>query len=67
MDKKPRCRPFQFRLRTFILIVAIAAVQCAVCLPMLREWQSRRELERKLQEVMKLMRRDIGSAIESDS
>jgi hypothetical protein len=31
-------RRFQFRLRTLLLVVAIAAVICAACLPMIREW-----------------------------
>ena len=31
-------RRFQFRLRTLLLAVTVAAVICAVCLPMLREW-----------------------------
>src|SRR5665213_3508425 len=35
---KPHFR-FQFRLRTLLVVVTIVAVQCAVCLPMLREWQ----------------------------
>jgi hypothetical protein len=30
------CHHFHFRLRTLFIIVAIAAVECAVCLPMLR-------------------------------
>jgi hypothetical protein len=38
----PRPR-FQFRLRTLLLIVLIATVECAVCLPMLKEWQWRRD------------------------
>jgi hypothetical protein len=33
-------RRFQFRLRTVMLLAAIVAVQCAVCLPMLKEWQA---------------------------
>jgi hypothetical protein len=38
--KPPR---FQFRLRTLLLLVTILAVQCAVCLPMLREWRKQNE------------------------
>ncbi len=34
-------RRFQFRLRSLLLIVAIVAVQCAVCLPALKERQKR--------------------------
>jgi hypothetical protein len=30
---------FQFSLRTLFVVATIIAVQCAVCLPMLREWQ----------------------------
>jgi hypothetical protein len=41
---KRKRRWFQFSLRTLLLVVVtIAAVQCAVCLPMLREWQERVE------------------------
>jgi hypothetical protein len=39
----PRLR-FQFRLRTLILFTAIVAVQCAVCLPALKEWQAQKDL-----------------------
>jgi hypothetical protein len=44
----PKCkrRWFQFRLRTLLAVVAIVAVQCAVCLPMLREWRAAREWDR---------------------
>ena len=37
-DQPPPRRRFQFRLRTLMLAVTIAAVICAVCLPMIREW-----------------------------
>jgi hypothetical protein len=37
----PPRRRFQFRLRTLFVIVTIVAIQCEVCLPMLREWQAR--------------------------
>jgi hypothetical protein len=40
-------RRFQFRLRTVFLIVAIVAIECAVCLPMLREWKERDEYRRE--------------------
>ena len=40
MADQPSCRRrFQFHLRTFFVIVVIVAVQFAVCLPMLKEWQ----------------------------
>ncbi len=42
---------FQFRLRTLMLIVAIVAVQCAVCLPALKEWQ-RIEQWRRIEEAL---------------
>ena len=32
-------RWFQFSLRSLLVIVAVVAVQCGICLPMLREWQ----------------------------
>jgi hypothetical protein len=37
---------FQIHLRTLFLIVTIVSVQCAVCLPALREWQSLQKLRR---------------------
>jgi hypothetical protein len=39
-------RRFQFRLRTLMLLAAILAVQCAVCLPALREWQAQKEVSK---------------------
>ena len=45
---KLKRRRFQFRLRTLIVVMAIVAVQCAVCLPMLREWKERDEYRREL-------------------
>jgi hypothetical protein len=36
---KRKRRRFQFRLRTLFLAATIVAVQCAVCLSMLKEWQ----------------------------
>jgi hypothetical protein len=41
----PKCnrRLAQFRLRTLMLLTAIVAVQCAVCLPALKEWQAQNE------------------------
>ena len=48
-DQLPPRRRFQFRLRTLLLLVSIVAVQCAVYLPALREWQKRRELERSIE------------------
>jgi hypothetical protein len=32
-------RRFQFRLRTVFVVVTIVAVQCAACVPTLKEWQ----------------------------
>ncbi len=43
---------FQFRLRTLLLIVAIVAIQCAVCLPSLKEWQKRRDLDEARREAV---------------
>ena len=43
-DQPSRRRRFQFRLRTLFVIVTILAVECAVCLPMLREWEANRNL-----------------------
>ena len=44
---KRKRRWFQFSLRTLLVVVTVAAVKCAVCLPMLREWQ-RREAVRQI-------------------
>jgi Tfp pilus assembly protein FimT len=46
-------RRFQFRLRTLFVIVTIVAVQCAVCLPMLKKWQ-RHEQMRRIVEALNL-------------
>jgi hypothetical protein len=35
----------RFRLRTLFVFMTILAVQSAVCLPMLREWQKNQEIE----------------------
>ena len=45
-DQPSPHRRFQFRLRTLFVVAAIVAVQCAVCLPMLKEWQAQREIPR---------------------
>jgi hypothetical protein len=39
-------RRFQFSLWTLFVAVAIVAVQCAVCLPILKEWQDRQQIKR---------------------
>jgi hypothetical protein len=36
---KRKRRWFQFSLRTLMIVVAIVAVQCAVCFPALKGWQ----------------------------
>jgi hypothetical protein len=46
-------RRLQFSLRTLLVILTIVAFQFAVCLPMLREWQSRRERTHSLVERLK--------------
>jgi hypothetical protein len=38
---KRKRRWFQFRLRTWFVVMTILAVQCAVCLPPFRNWQRR--------------------------
>jgi hypothetical protein len=40
---KSKRRWFQFRMRTLLVAVTVVAVQCAVCLPALREWHTRKE------------------------
>jgi len=40
----PKLRWFQYRLRTIFTVVTIVAVQCAVCFPMLREWECAKKL-----------------------
>jgi hypothetical protein len=40
---KPRRRWFQFRLRTLLIGVAVAAMLCPVGTHYLREWQKSRE------------------------
>jgi hypothetical protein len=41
---KRRRRWLQFSLRTLLIVTTIVAVQCAVCLSMLREWKASRHL-----------------------
>jgi hypothetical protein len=36
----PKLRWFQYRLRSLLIVMTIVAVQCAVCFPMLRAWES---------------------------
>jgi hypothetical protein len=55
---KRKRRWFQFSLRTVIVVVTIVSVQCAVCLPMLREWQQRRQQEAEIDELIKLVPTD---------
>jgi hypothetical protein len=47
-EPKRKRRWSWFRLRTLLLIVAIVAVECAICLPPLRKWQADRERKRAL-------------------
>jgi hypothetical protein len=48
-------RRFQFRLRTLFVVAAIVAVQCAVCLPMLRNWEARREYRERVRWTIQVM------------
>ena len=57
---KRKRRWFQFSLRTWFILVAIAVVQSAVCLPMLREWQQRRQEEAEFDELVKLIKSTIA-------
>jgi Tfp pilus assembly protein FimT len=52
---KRKRRWFQYSLRSLLIVVAIAAVQCAVCLPLLREWQQRRQQQADSEELIKLI------------
>ena len=52
---KRKRRWFQFSLRTLMLAVTIIAVQCGVCVPMLREWQQTRQEEANFDELVKLI------------
>lgn len=38
-------RRFQFRLRTLFLVMTTVAVQCAVCLPGVKEWEKQEQLK----------------------
>jgi hypothetical protein len=42
---KRKRRWFQFSLRTLVIGVTIVAVQCAVCVPMVEEWQESQQRE----------------------
>jgi hypothetical protein len=50
---KRKRRWFQFSLRTLFVVVATLAVECAVCLPMLREWQKSQQREFAKRQVVK--------------
>jgi Tfp pilus assembly protein FimT len=54
---------FQFSLRSLFVVTAIVAVQCAVCLPMLRKWQQARRVEEELRRMWV----EIDNARVSDS
>lgn len=41
VNRAPTRRRFQFHVRTLFVVATVVAVQCATCLPMLREWQER--------------------------
>lgn len=46
----------QFRLRTLFVITTIVAIQCAVCLPMWREWKQQQDKrDRDFDELIKLI------------
>jgi hypothetical protein len=49
---KRKRRWFQFNLRALFVVVAIVAVQCAVCLPIVREWREQRRIVAELDELM---------------
>jgi len=51
MGRMPK-RRFQFRLRTWFLVTAILAVQCAVCFPALKEWREQQELKIEVKRFM---------------
>jgi hypothetical protein len=57
---KRKRRWFQFSLRTLLVVVTIIAVQCAVCLPLLREWQQRRQRDAELDELVKLITSNVA-------
>jgi hypothetical protein len=56
---KRKRRWFQFSLRTLFVVTAVVAVQCAVCLPMLREWKLEQEIAKRLAETAGLLARDL--------
>ncbi|HEV2972414.1 MAG TPA: hypothetical protein VGY55_20750 [Pirellulales bacterium] len=48
---------FRFSLRMLFAVVTIVAVQCGVCLPMLREWQEQERIrqERDREEIFSFL------------
>jgi Tfp pilus assembly protein FimT len=52
---KRKRRWFQFSLWTLTIAVAIVSVGCAICLPMLREWQQRQQEQADFEELIKLI------------
>jgi hypothetical protein len=43
-EPKRKRRWYQFSLWTFLLAVSIAAVLCAICIPIFRDWQGRERI-----------------------
>jgi hypothetical protein len=52
-------RWFRFSLRSLLIFVAIAAVQSAVCLPMLSEWQKYNNSAERMRRWSELLRRSF--------
>jgi hypothetical protein len=56
---KRKRRWFQFSLRTLFVIVTILAVDCSVCLPILRDWQAQ-ERQRELDDAFRSFKEHTG-------
>jgi hypothetical protein len=56
---KRKRRWFQFSLRTLLIVTTVVAVQCAVCLPIFRDWQKYNSTAERVRRVSELLRRDF--------
>jgi hypothetical protein len=54
-------RRFQFRLRMLFIAMTILAVQCAVCLPMLKEWKAQEPRRASYRQQLQLMLQSQGA------
>jgi hypothetical protein len=57
-----RLRWFQFSLRDLLTLIALAAVVCAITVPMIRNWQRSRALEEKAREELRALVKPVQNS-----